>query len=145
MQLVRLPAQFDVILTDNLFGDILSDEAAMLTGSLGMLPSAAIGAPGTPGLYEPIHGSAPDIAGQGIAKSLCLDPQSGDGAAVQSRPFRPCGTRRERRVVCAGRRLPHRGSGWRQAPRGHCGDGRCGQGSAVTTDRPEACLRNATE
>lgn len=67
MQLVRSPTQFDVILTDNLFGDLLSDEAAMLTGSLGMLPSAAIGAPGTPGLYEPIHGSAPDIAGQGIA------------------------------------------------------------------------------
>ena len=70
MQLVKNPRQFDVILTDNLFGDILSDEAAQLTGSLGMLPSAAIGAPGTPGLYEPIHGSAPDIAGQGIANPL---------------------------------------------------------------------------
>jgi 3-isopropylmalate dehydrogenase len=67
MQLVRAPKQFDVILTDNLFGDILSDEAGMLTGSLGMLPSAAIGDPGTPGLYEPIHGSAPDIAGRGVA------------------------------------------------------------------------------
>ncbi|CAN5202733.1 3-isopropylmalate dehydrogenase [soil metagenome] len=67
MQLVRNPRQFDVILTDNLFGDILSDTAAMLTGSIGMLPSAAIGDPGAPGLYEPIHGSAPDIAGQGIA------------------------------------------------------------------------------
>ncbi len=67
MQLVKNPKQFDVILTDNLFGDILSDEAAMLTGSLGMLPSAAIGAAGTPGLYEPIHGSAPDIAGKGLA------------------------------------------------------------------------------
>ncbi|MGY6533637.1 3-isopropylmalate dehydrogenase [Glycocaulis sp.] len=67
MQLARAPKQFDVILTDNLFGDILSDEAAMLTGSLGMLPSAALGAPGTPGLYEPIHGSAPDIAGKGVA------------------------------------------------------------------------------
>jgi 3-isopropylmalate dehydrogenase len=70
MQLVKNPRQFDVILTDNLFGDILSDEAAQLTGSLGMLPSAAIGAPGTPGLYEPIHGSAPDIAGKGIANPL---------------------------------------------------------------------------
>ncbi len=69
MQLVRAPKQFDVIVTDNLFGDILSDEAAMLTGSLGMLPSAAIGA-GGPGLYEPIHGSAPDIAGQGIANPV---------------------------------------------------------------------------
>ncbi len=67
MQLVKNPKQFDVILTDNLFGDILSDEAAMLTGSLGMLPSAAIGEAGKPGLYEPIHGSAPDIAGRGVA------------------------------------------------------------------------------
>lgn len=67
MQLVREPKQFDVILADNLFGDLLSDEAAMLTGSIGMLPSAAIGAPGTPGLYEPVHGSAPDIAGQNLA------------------------------------------------------------------------------
>jgi 3-isopropylmalate dehydrogenase len=67
MQLVRAPKQFDVILTDNLFGDLLSDVAAMLTGSLGMLPSAAIGELDGPGLYEPIHGSAPDIAGQGIA------------------------------------------------------------------------------
>jgi 3-isopropylmalate dehydrogenase len=67
MQLVRQPRQFDLILTDNLFGDLLSDLAAMLTGSLGMLPSAALGAAGTAGLYEPIHGSAPDIAGKGIA------------------------------------------------------------------------------
>ena len=70
MQLLRNPAQFDVIVTDNLFGDILSDEAAMLTGSLGMLPSASLGAPGTPGVYEPVHGSAPDIAGQGKANPL---------------------------------------------------------------------------
>ena len=70
MQLVRAPKQFDVIVTDNLFGDILSDAAAMLTGSLGMLPSAAIGAPEKPGLYEPIHGSAPDIAGKGVANPL---------------------------------------------------------------------------
>jgi 3-isopropylmalate dehydrogenase len=70
MQLVKNPRQFDVILTDNLFGDILSDEASQLTGGLGLLPSAALGAAGTPGLYEPIHGSAPDIAGQGIANPL---------------------------------------------------------------------------
>lgn len=70
MQLLRNPSQFDVIVTDNLFGDILSDEAAMLTGSLGMLPSASLGAPGVPGLYEPVHGSAPDIAGQGKANPL---------------------------------------------------------------------------
>ncbi|NQZ13655.1 MAG: 3-isopropylmalate dehydrogenase [Alphaproteobacteria bacterium] len=70
MQLLRNPAQFDVIVTDNLFGDILSDEAAMLTGSLGMLPSASLGETGKPGLYEPVHGSAPDIAGQGKANPL---------------------------------------------------------------------------
>ncbi len=70
MQLVRDPAQFDVIVTDNLFGDILSDAAAMITGSLGMLPSASLGAPGGPALYEPVHGSAPDIAGKGVANPL---------------------------------------------------------------------------
>ncbi len=68
MQLIRYPAQFDVILAGNLFGDILSDEAAMLTGSIGMLPSASVG--GTSALYEPVHGSAPDIAGQGKANPL---------------------------------------------------------------------------
>ncbi len=74
MQLVRWPKQFDVILTDNLFGDMLSDCAAMLTGSLGMLPSASLGAPMANGrpkaLYEPVHGSAPDIAGQGKANPI---------------------------------------------------------------------------
>lgn len=69
MQLVRNPKQFDVIVTENLFGDVLSDEAAMITGSLGMLPSASLGT-GTFGLYEPIHGSAPDIAGKGVANPL---------------------------------------------------------------------------
>jgi 3-isopropylmalate dehydrogenase len=67
MLLVRDPGRFDVIVTENLFGDILSDEAAMLPGSMGMLPSASLGEPGTPGIYEPVHGSAPDIAGQGKA------------------------------------------------------------------------------
>jgi 3-isopropylmalate dehydrogenase len=74
MQLVRAPKQFDVIVTDNLFGDMLSDEAAMLTGSLGMLPSASLGAADAtgrrPALYEPVHGSAPDIAGKGIANPI---------------------------------------------------------------------------
>jgi 3-isopropylmalate dehydrogenase len=70
MQLVKNPKQFDVILTDNLFGDLLSDEAAMLTGSLGMLPSASLGNGDLPGLYEPVHGSAPDIAGKGIANPI---------------------------------------------------------------------------
>ncbi|HEY3799342.1 MAG TPA: 3-isopropylmalate dehydrogenase [Caulobacteraceae bacterium] len=70
MQLVKNPKQFDVLVTDNLFGDVLSDEAAQLTGSLGMLPSAALGEAGKPGLYEPIHGSAPDIAGKQLANPL---------------------------------------------------------------------------
>jgi len=68
MQLIRNPGQFDVILTTNLFGDILSDEAAMLTGSIGMLPSASVGA--SVGMYEPIHGSAPDIAGKDAANPI---------------------------------------------------------------------------
>ncbi len=70
MQLVSEPARFDVIVTENLFGDILSDEAAMLTGSLGMLPSASLGDADSPGMFEPVHGSAPDIAGKGIANPL---------------------------------------------------------------------------
>jgi 3-isopropylmalate dehydrogenase len=69
MQLVAGPSRFDVILTENMFGDILSDESAMLTGSLGMLPSASLGGDG-PGMFEPVHGSAPDIAGRGIANPL---------------------------------------------------------------------------
>jgi 3-isopropylmalate dehydrogenase len=69
MQLVRDPNQFDVIVTGNMFGDILSDEAAMITGSIGMLPSASLGT-GKLGMYEPVHGSAPDIAGKGIANPL---------------------------------------------------------------------------
>ncbi|WP_029421024.1 3-isopropylmalate dehydrogenase [Alicyclobacillus macrosporangiidus] len=69
MQLVKDPRQFDVIVTENMFGDILSDEAAMITGSIGLLPSASLGS-GGPGLYEPIHGSAPDIAGKGLANPL---------------------------------------------------------------------------
>jgi 3-isopropylmalate dehydrogenase len=76
MQLVAAPRHFDVILTENMFGDILSDEAAMLTGSIGMLPSASLGARDgdarAPGLFEPVHGSAPDIAGQGVANPLAM-------------------------------------------------------------------------
>ena len=71
MQLVNAPRHFEVILTENMFGDILSDEAAMLTGSIGMLPSASLGADG-PGLFEPVHGSAPDIAGTGKANPLAM-------------------------------------------------------------------------
>jgi 3-isopropylmalate dehydrogenase len=72
MRLVAAPRHFEVIVTENMFGDILSDEAAMLTGSLGMLPSASLGAPGDPGVFEPVHGSAPDIAGRGIANPLAM-------------------------------------------------------------------------
>jgi 3-isopropylmalate dehydrogenase len=74
MKLVTAPRHFDVILTENMFGDILSDEASVITGSLGLLPSASLGEPDppTPGLFEPVHGSAPDIAGQGIANPLAM-------------------------------------------------------------------------
>ena len=71
MQLVSAPRHFEVIVTENMFGDILSDEAAMLTGSIGLLPSASLG-DGGPGLFEPVHGSAPDIAGQGVANPLAM-------------------------------------------------------------------------
>jgi 3-isopropylmalate dehydrogenase len=71
MQLLAAPRRFDVILTENMFGDILSDEAAMITGSIGMLPSASLGA-GGPGVFEPVHGSAPDIAGSGTANPLAM-------------------------------------------------------------------------
>src|SRR3954447_13483990 len=71
MRLIAAPRHFDVLLTENMFGDILSDAAAMLTGSIGMLPSASLGA-GGPGVFEPVHGSAPDIAGQGIANPLAM-------------------------------------------------------------------------
>jgi 3-isopropylmalate dehydrogenase len=71
MKLVTAPRHFDVILTENMFGDILSDEASVMTGSLGLLPSASLGASG-PGLFEPVHGTAPDIAGQGIANPLAM-------------------------------------------------------------------------
>src|SRR5262249_14337470 len=67
MQLVKAPKDINVLWADNLFGAVLSDEASMLTGSIGLLPSASLGEPGVPGLYEPVHGSAPDIAGRGIA------------------------------------------------------------------------------
>ena len=93
MQLVRWPKQFDVIVTDNLFGDMLSDVAAMLTGSLGMLPSASLGEPDAKtgkrkALYEPVHGSAPDIAGKGIANPIAMIALVRHGAALFLRPRR---------------------------------------------------------
>ncbi len=90
MLLAKSPAAFDVIVTENLFGDILSDEAAVISGSLGMLPSASIGtretAHGRHGLYEPIHGSAPDIAGQDLANPLGTILSGGDAAALVAGP-----------------------------------------------------------
>lgn len=81
MQLVRNPKQFDVILTSNIFGDILSDEASQIAGSIGMLASASMGE-GTRGLYEPIHGSAPDIAGKNLANPLATILSAAHDAAV---------------------------------------------------------------
>ena len=95
MQLVKDPSQFDVIVTENMFGDILSDEASMITGSIGMIPSASLGE-GTRGLYEPIHGSAPDIAGQDkanpigtILSAAMMLKYSFDLAAGKPTPLRP--------------------------------------------------------
>ena len=81
MQLVRAPKQFDVVVTGNMFGDILSDAAAMLTGSIGMLPSASLNESGQ-GMYEPCHGSAPDIAGQNIAELISNDAVGRDDVAL---------------------------------------------------------------
>ena len=123
MQLVRNPRQFDVIVTGNLFGDILSDEAAMLTGSIGMLPSASLNAGGQ-GLYEPSHGSAPDIAGQGIANPLATILS----AAMMLRyslNLAPQADRIEAAVRRAGRRLAHRRHLRARHHQGRRGHGRC--------------------
>jgi 3-isopropylmalate dehydrogenase len=106
MQLTRWPKQFDVIVTDNLFGDLLSDLAAMLTGSLGMLPSAKLGAPMANGrpkaLYEPVHGSAPDIAGQGKANPIaCILSFAMALRYSSTRAPRPTGWRRRCETVLA--------------------------------------------
>eukprot|EP00968_Pinguiococcus_pyrenoidosus_P020427 scaffold2393_cov267-Pinguiococcus_pyrenoidosus.AAC.10 len=87
MQLIRYPKQFDTIVCGNIFGDILSDEASMLVGSLGMLPSASLGDPSRPGVFEPCHGSAPDIAGQVCTKRPpppCDESRASDSQAVAS-------------------------------------------------------------
>ena len=132
----RRRASFDVVVTENMFGDILTDEAAVLAGSLGLLPSASLG-DGTRGLYEPIHGSAPDIAGKGIANPLGTIIERGDAPAPLARP-RGRGARRRAR----GRRGHHRGRphgrhGRRQADL-HGRDGR--GGARATVGRPSrAC------
>ncbi len=124
MQLVRNPKQYDVIVTDNLFGDVLSDEAAQLTGSIGMLPSASLGAKDAngrqPALYEPIHGSAPDIAGKGIANPIACILSFAMCAALFVRPRRRCEAPRKGRGARPRRRLPHsRHHAGRQDKAGH--------------------------
>ena len=89
MKLVSAPRHFEVLLTENMFGDILSDEAAMITGSIGMLPSASLGEPGSPGVFEPVHGSAPDIAGQGDRQPAGDVPVGRDDAAPRASVGRP--------------------------------------------------------
>ena len=112
MLLITRPASFDVIVTENLFGDILSDEATVLAGSLGMLPSASLGerrtAHGTFGLYEPIHGSAPDIAGRDLANPIGTILSGGDDAALVARPDGRRRGDRGGRERGARRRLPDR-------------------------------------
>ena len=136
MQLVRWPKQFDVIVTDNLFGDLLSDLAAMLTGSLGMLPSASLGAPMANGrpkaLYEPVHGSAPDIAGQGKANPIaCILSASRWRCAIRSTSAtRRRGWRRRSRRCWPTGCAPPTCSGRRAARRSRPRDGRRDRGGA---------------
>ena len=127
MQLVRNPRQFDVLVTGNMFGDILSDEASMLTGSIGMLPSASLDANGK-GLYEPIHGSAPDIAGKGVANPLAQILSHGDDVPLHLRP--------------AGRRRAHRGRGAQGARLGPA-HGRHRRGAAPSPARPPRWARRS--
>ena len=106
MQLVRNPSQFDVIVTGNLFGDILSDESSMISGSIGLLPSASLG-DGKFGLYEPIHGSAPDIAGKGLANPLAMLLRytfglSEEAAAVEQAVGQALETARTPDIQCGG-------------------------------------------
>jgi 3-isopropylmalate dehydrogenase len=129
MQLVRWPKQFDVIVTDNLFGDMLSDVAAMLTGSLGMLPSASLGdvdpkSGRRKALYEPVHGSAPDIAGKGLANPIAMIVRAQYGRRQARRGDRPGACERP-----ANRRHPRR----RGPPGVDRRDGRC--------DRRRACAQ----
>ncbi len=124
MQLVSAPRHFDVILTENLFGDILSDEAAMLTGSIGMLPSASLGADGEPGLFEPVHGSAPDIAGH-----RPREPAGDVPVGRADAPARPRLGERGRRCRIGSAARTGRGSANRRSRRGR-GNGAGDSGSA---------------
>ena len=114
MHLLSRPADFDVMVTENMFGDILTDEASMLAGSMGLLPSASLGDGGGPGLYEPIHGSAPDIAGQGVANpcgtilsaAMLLRHSCGAEAAAAGHRGRRSGRDPRRRADARHRGLP---------------------------------------
>ena len=144
MQLVRAPKKFDVVVTGNMFGDILSDEAAMLTGSIGMLPSASLDANGK-GLYEPSHGSAPDIAGKDLANPLATILSV---AMMLRFTLESTRSRRSHRAGGAGRaqvRPAHgRHLGRGNAEGGHAGDGRCGGGRARRqTDHHHQALARA--
>ena len=110
MKLIAAPRHFEVIVTENMFGDILSDEASMLTGSLGMLPTASLGGDG-PSLFEPVHGSAPDIAGQGIANPIGMILSARAAAAPRTRPGGRGGCRRIGGRQGPGEGHPHRGPG----------------------------------
>ena len=149
MQLMRRPKQFDVIVTDNLFGDVLSDEAAQATGSIGMLPSASLGKKNErtgsqPGLYEPVHGTAPDIAGQDLANpiacilslAMCLRYSFGrvDDAKLIERAVE---TRAERRLA---HRRHH--AARHEAGR-HARDGRCRDRGARTAEQIATGRRRA--
>ncbi len=118
MFLIRDPKRFDVMLTENLFGDILSDEAAMLPGSMGMLPSASLGEPGTPGIFEPVHGSAPDIAGEGKANPYATILSAAMMFRHYFRPPRRGRGHRAGRLGRAGGALPDRRPGREQEYRG---------------------------
>ena len=107
MQLVKEPKRFDVVVTGNMFGDILSDEASMLTGSIGMLPSASLNTKNQ-GLYEPSHGSAPDIAGKGVANPLATILVCRHDAALQPEPARSGPAHRNGCSKSAGPRPAHR-------------------------------------
>ena len=107
----RNPKQFDVIVTSNIFGDILSDEASMITGSIGMLPSASL-AKGNFGMYEPVHGSAPDIAGQDLANPMATILSAAMMLQIHFRPWRRGGRHRSGCKESSGRRLEN--AGYRQ-------------------------------
>jgi 3-isopropylmalate dehydrogenase len=135
MTLVRNPRQFDVMVTGNMFGDILSDEAGMLTGSIGMLPSASLG-DSKRGLYEPVHGSAPDIAGKDIANPPGIHPVGGDDVAVFFRSGGACLADRTGRARSAAQGLSD--SGHPRAGYAACGNGRDGRSGGGS--RPPAMI-----